>query len=598
MRVADLDITSVFDQVLAARGLTARPQQLRLIDQIEPGQIAFVQAGTGTGKSYALLSAAVASKRAIGKPSIVVCPTNALVDQYVHKDGPAVASATGATFTHIKGRNRYLCSSSRELAAMGDAGTEVYDQMIQRHGTADLDRIGLPSEQWGCPGSKRCAGDSCGAIAARKAAAAFDVVITNAHVLVWNRRIRDWTGGMSGLLPDFGALLIDECHELDGAGRGCLSDQVTPRSRVFGLLPGLKTWVTHRVTSMKTAGQTEVAFDPDATMQGWHDRIEQAASQLRRELELVRTDDSPDYDTVRHLSEELETHERFLDLFKSADDDGTRFITTIDDLGNLNRICVDASPLLGRVLRGQTSVLVSGTVPQSLPTRLGARGATVTDVGHPFDYSRSELVISRHDAKSGKAMVRAARVASLVRAIDQVGGGTLVLFTSWSDLHDVMPRVDRELNSITNQNRRGEIPVYMQSKDDPSTLQADIEAFSQHGNAVLAGVRSLFTGIDIAGPALRQVIFWKLPYPVPTLERQAIEQIHGRQVYYDEMLTLLAQGAGRLVRTAQDHGRIIILDSRARGQQWHASALTKHLGEFSTPPSGPLPRSQSAGVRG
>lgn len=593
--MADLDITSVFDRVLAAEGLTARPQQLRLIDQIESGQVAFVQAGTGTGKSYALLSAAVAGKRATGKPSVVVCPTNALVDQYVHKDGPRVASATGATFTHIKGRNRYLCASSRELAAMGDAGTEVYDRMARQYDTTDLDRIGLPPEQWGCPGSKRCAGDACGAIAARKAAASFDVVITNAHVLVWNRRIRDWTGGMSGLLPEFGALLVDECHELDGAGRGCLSDQITPRSQVFGLLPGLKTWVAHRVTSMKAAKQTEVAFEPDATMWGWHGRIEQAATELRRELETARTDDSPDYDTIRHLSSELDVHERFLDLFKSADDDGTRFISTIDDSGNLNRICVDASPLLGRVLRGQTSALVSGTVPQSLPARLGAPSATIFNVGHPFDYSRSELVISRHDAKSTKAMVRAARVASLVRAIDQTRGGTLVLFTSWADLHDVMPRVDRELNGAPGS--RGEIPVYMQSKDEPSTLQADIEAFSQHGNAVLAGVRSLFTGIDIAGPALRQVVFWKLPYPVPTLERQAIEQIHGRQVYYDEMLTLLAQGAGRLVRTVQDHGRILILDSRARGQRWRASALTEHLGEFSVPPSGPLPRSQTAGIR-
>lgn len=596
--MTDLDIRSVFDQVLVARGLTARPQQLQLIDQIESGQIAFVQAGTGTGKSYALLSAAVASKRATGKPSMVVCPTNALVDQYVHKDGPAVTSATGATFTHIKGRNRYLCASSQELSAMGDAGAYQFDRLVAQHGTADLDRIGLPSEQWGCPGSKRCAGDSCGAIAARKAAAAFDVVITNAHVLVWNRRIRDWTGGMLGLLPEFGALLIDECHELDGAGRGCLSDQISPRSRVFGLLPGLRTWVASRVASMKAAGQTEAAFEPDAAMRGWHDRIEQAASGLRRELALARTDDPPDFDTVRHLLEELETHERFLDLFNPVDADGTHFITTVDDQSNLNRICVDASPLLGRMLRHQTSVLVSGTVPLSLPARLGAGNASVNDVGHPFDYSRSELVISRHDARSGSAMVRSARVASLVRAIDQVGGGTLVLFTSWSDLHDVMPRVDRELNSPANRSRRGEIPVYVQSKDDPSTLQADIEAFSQHGNAVLAGVRSLFTGIDIAGPALRQVIFWKLPYPVPTLERQAIERIHGRQVYYDEMLTSLAQGIGRLVRTVEDHGRILILDSRARGQQWHASALTKHLGEFSVPPSGPLPRSQTAGARG
>jgi ATP-dependent DNA helicase DinG len=570
--VADLDITSVFDQILAARGLTARPQQRRLIELIEPGQTRFAQAGTGTGKSYALLAAAVAAKRATGKPSVVVCPTNALVDQYVHKDGPAVASSTGATFTHIKGRSRYLCGSSRELSAMGDAGADLFDQMTREHGTADLDRIGLDSAQWGCPGSKRCAGDACGAMLARKAAAAFDVVITNAHVLVWDRRVRDWTGGMVRLLPEYGALFVDECHELDATGRSCLSDQITPRSRVFGLMPGIKDWVAARVACLVRDGRTEMLFEPDLHMDEWRDRIETLAHGLRLEIERQRTDDFPDFDHIRHLSDELDVHERFLDLFKSADDDGARFITTIDDTGNLNRICIDAAPLVGRILRAQTAALVSGTVPLSLPARLGAGDATVNDVGHPFDYSRSQLVVSRHDARSTSAMVRSARVASLVRAIRQTGGGTLVLFTSWADLDSVMPQVARQLGP--------RIPVYVQSKDDPASLAQDVQEFRQHGNAVLAGVRSLFTGIDIPGEALRQVVLWKLPYPVPTLERQAIERIHGKQVYYDEMLTSLAQGVGRLVRTVADSGRVLILDSRARTQRWSASPLTAHLAEF------------------
>lgn len=570
--MADLDIPSVFDQVLAARGLTARPQQLQLIELIEPGQTRFAQAGTGTGKSYALLAAAVAAKRRTGKPSVVVCPTNALVDQYVHKDGPAVTSATGATFTHIKGRSRYLCASSRELSAMGDAGADLFDQMLRQHGTADLDRIGLPYDQWGCPGSKRCAGDACGAMLARKAAAAFDVVITNTHVLVWDRRVRDWTGGVVRLLPEYGALFVDECHELDATGRSCLSDQISPRSRVFGLMPGIKDWVATRVASLVRDAKSEMPFEPDSRMDEWRDRVETLAHGLRMEIERQRTDDFPDFDHIRHLSDELDVHERFLDLFKSADDDGTRFITTIDDTGCLNRICVDAAPLVGRILRAQTSVLVSGTVPLSLPARLGAGDATVNDVGHPFDYSRSQLIVSRHDARSASAMVRSARVASLVHAIRQTRGGTLVLFTSWADLHWVMPQVARQLDDS--------YVVLAQDQDDPTTLQDYIEEFRQHGNAVLAGVRSLFTGIDIPGQALRQVVLWKLPYPVPTLERQAIERIHGKQVYYDEMLTSLAQGVGRLVRQVEDTGRVLILDSRARSQRWSASPLTAHLAEF------------------
>lgn len=555
---------------MQAGGLQPRPQQLKLMDLMGGGQL-FAQAGTGTGKSYALLSAAVDSKRRTGKPSVVVCPTNALVDQYVHKDGPRVADATNCTFTHLKGRNRYLCASAPAFSELGRAASDAWQALVDQHGI-DLDQIpGHPADRWGCPGSKRCAGDSCGALLARQLASKFDVIITNAHVVVWDRRVRDWTDGAVSLLPTPGMLLVDECHELDAVGRSCLSDQISPRSRVYGLVPGLSPWVRGVASALKRSKQTERLFEPDAKVRSWQVRVSEAADDLQDQIDDQTSSEFPDWDQVRHLQDELATHRRFLDLFKQADQDGTRFITTVDSDANLNRICVDASPLLGRVLRRQPSVLVSGTVPHSLPARVGVPQATVTDVGHPFDYGRSRLVISKHSAKNTSPMIRHERVASLVEAIRQTGGGTLVLFTSWADLESVMPKVAKQLPGIA---------VYAQSREQPQTLKDDIEAFRADGNAVLAGVRSLFTGIDIAGDALRQVIIWKLPYPVPTLERQAIEGIHGRQVYYDEMLTLLAQGIGRLVRTVDDRGRVLILDSRARGQRWPASTLTAHLAEF------------------
>lgn len=569
-----LDIDAVFSRVLQARGLQARPQQTKLIEHIQPGQVVLGQAGTGTGKSYVLLSAAVALRHASGKPSVVVCPTNALVDQYVHKDAPEVAAATGATFTHLKGRNRYLCASSVGLRELGGGALDVWQAMVDKHGTADLDRIAdHPAERWGCPGSKRCSGEGCGAMLARQRAAAFDVIITNAHVLVWDRRVRDWTADGVMLLPDMGGLLIDECHELDASARSCLSDRITQRSAIYGLVPALSPWVRSRAAQLKADGRTEQLLEPDEQFHRWRDRVMDQAEGLRSEIDAERANEYPDWDQIRHWRDELALHERFLDLTSATDNDGAQFITTIDADGNINRLCVNASRLLGRVLRGQASVLVSGTVPASLPARLGVPDAPITNVGHPFDYGRSRLVISRHDAKNPSKLVRSQRVASLAKAIRQTGGGTLVLFTSWADLEAVMPKVATELPDI---------PVYMQSREYPQTLKDDIEAFRADGNAVLAGVRSLFTGIDIPGDALRQVVLWKLPYPVPTLERQAIERIHGRQVYYDEMLTSLAQGVGRLVRTVQDQGRVLILDSRARSQRWHASPLTAHLAEFAT----------------
>jgi ATP-dependent DNA helicase DinG len=123
--------------------------------------------------------------------------------------------------------------------------------------------------------------------------------------------------------------------------------------------------------------------------------------------------------------------------------------------------------------------------------------------------------------------------------------------------------------------------VYVQSKEDPASLKADIEEFRQNGNAILVGVRSLWTGLDVPGPALRTVIIWKLPYGVPTLEWKAIQRVHGRDVYFDSMLMVLTQGIGRLVRSTEDAGLVFIADSRASTQRWRANGMTRHLAEFS-----------------
>lgn len=193
--------------------------------------------------------------------------------------------------------------------------------------------------------------------------------------------------------------------------------------------------------------------------------------------------------------------------------------------------------------------------------------------GHPFDYSKSRLILSQHSAKSRDLVY--ARATQVAQAINAKGGGALLLFTSWRDVDEVLPMVISQLDPKI----RSE--VYVQSREDKSALKQDIEDFRRNGNAVLAGVASLWTGLDIPGDALRTVIIWKLPYGVPTLESKAIERKHGRDVYWDSMLCRLVQGIGRLVRTTEDSGTVFIADSRAKSQRWGVNNLTRHLLEFS-----------------
>lgn len=585
----------VFERVMEGSGLTPRPQQAKLVElareAIDEGTQKFVQAGTGVGKSYAVLSVALEASRVLGHPSVVVCPTNALITQYVNKDAPRIQAVAGGKFAYIKGRSNYLCSNSRALRELGSSrlAQQRYLELTGGGGgKTEWADLGLDYTH-ACPGSDDCKGEqihacggqgscqcpyACGAFQAKQNASDADVIITNAHVLVWDYLVMQFTAGSARLLPPPGALFIDECHELEAVGRDCTSDEIKPGSPVYDAIPELRGWVDGATQRMLNADQDEALLSRDADIE----RMAEFAAREAQYLEDMADGEGQDPDMAKHYRKEAKTLQRFVDFVAERED----AISTIkvdvwsnadDPKTLLIKRTIDASYMFREILTGQPSVLVSGTIPGSDPKRLGLGKCQIENVGHPFDYSKSTLVISNHSPKDrGKTYARAQQMA---QAINSTGGGTLILFTSWRDIESVVPMLVRELKPEIARN------IYVQSKEDPASLKQDIEDFKADGNAVLIGVRSLFTGLDIPGRALRQVIIWKLPYSVPTLETKAIEKVHGRQPYWDSMRCVLAQGIGRLVRTVEDCGRVFIVDSRAKGLKWKQSPMTAHVAEFS-----------------
>lgn len=579
----------VFEDLMTGLRLEPRPQQTKLVAYAREamrGGIRFVQAGTGTGKSYGVLSSALEHARNTGMPSVVICPNNTLIDQYVLKDAPAVKAAVGGTFAHVKGRNRYVCANSVALLMKS---TAVYEyEALTSTGELEWAKLGL-TEDYGCPGSDICnprddcrceakTSDApcrcrpiCGAIEARNRAALADVVITNGHVLMWDYLVGVFTDGRAGLLPEYGGLFVDECHELESIGRSCLTEEISSKSPVVEQIPGLAEWMKIRGQHLFESGDREEALNRSAAVL----RMAEDARKLAYELE----DSYLDEDMPKTVRKQIKRLYRFVD-FVGESANHVSIVEITDRLGEggvrevdkviLRRVCVDASYQFSQILGNQPTLLVSGTIPPSDRRRLGVGKSKLFDVGHPFDYSKSTLVISRYSPKEPRELIR--RIESTVRAINQTKGGTLMLFTSWQDLETVTPLVAERLIDG--------IDVYAQSRDEPATLPEDIEAFRQDGNAVLAGVRSLFTGLDVPGDALRQVIIWKLPYQVPTVEIKAIQERFGRQVYRDQMMMILVQAVGRLIRTVDDCGRVLIMDSRASKLHWATDSMAYHLAEF------------------
>jgi ATP-dependent DNA helicase DinG len=577
----------VFEEVVQGLGLTPRPQQERLValarETMREGA-RFVQAGTGTGKSYAVLSVALEAARANGQPSVVVCPNNTLIDQYVLKDAPSVQGIAGGKFAHIKGRSRYVCANSVALLMKSTARYEY--QQLTADGELEWAKLGL-TEEWGCPGSDvcnprddcRCDGPAsnmpcrctpiCGAIEARNRAAMADVIITNAHVLMWDYLVAFFTGGVASLLPEYGALFVDECHELESVGRSCLSEEITSKNPVVPQIEGLAEWLDTRGEHMLDEGKREEPLERSVAVQ-------EMANAARRVIEEI--EDEWGGEIPKQQRKKIKRLQRFID-FVSVSDNHVSIVEVTDkqddsgkrvvDKVTLKRVCIDASLQFSDILTHQPTLLVSGTIPSSDRRRLGLTKVKIADVGHPFDYSQSTLIVSKYSPKESTHLHK--RVDSLVRAIQQTKGGTLVLFTSWADLELVMPIAAERLPGID---------VYCQSKADPATLPQDVEDFKKDGNAVLAGVRSLFTGLDVPGDALRQVVLWKLPYAVPSTEVKAIQDRFGYNVYKDQMMMTLVQAVGRLIRTTSDRGRVLILDSRAAKLRWGMDSMAYHLDEF------------------
>jgi ATP-dependent DNA helicase DinG len=240
----------------------------------------------------------------------------------------------------------------------------------------------------------------------------------------------------------------------------------------------------------------------------------------------------------------------------------------------LSAVPLDLAPLLRELLfdRLRTVVLTSATLAAAgdftfLESRLGLSGesspVTVREIlASPFDYPSqcvfgvpNDLPEPREDEPAhGAAVVQV--VTDLAYASD---GGMFVLFTS----HAALRRAAQELRTGLGERW----PILVQGESPRDVL---LRRFRELENAILLGTDSFWEGVDVPGRALRTLILNKLPFKVPSepitaarLERLAEEGLDGFMNYLLPHAALkLKQGFGRLIRSRQDTGIVILLDSR------------------------------------
>jgi ATP-dependent DNA helicase DinG len=194
--------------------------------------------------------------------------------------------------------------------------------------------------------------------------------------------------------------------------------------------------------------------------------------------------------------------------------------------------------------------------------RLGCDGAQTLALGSPFDYaSQMRVMIDRTMPPPEAPNSTRELIPRILRNIDETGGGAFVLFTSFRILREVAERCAPIL-------RAQGYPVFIHGEDGERSQI--LKRFRESERSVLFGTASFWEGVDVRGRTLRNVIITKLPFDVPDhpliqARHEKIEAAGGNAFRDDQLpraVLRFKQGIGRLIRSADDSGRIVILDPR------------------------------------
>jgi len=553
---------------------------------IVDGHHLVVQAGTGTGKTFAYLVPAILS----GRKVVVTTATKALQDQLAGKDLPFLAEQLDQPFAFavLKGRSNYVCLQrvreldggeqlalevgpkppSEEIAALARwaASSETGDR-------AELDRE--PSfRAWAavsvgpreCPGATKCPkGDDCFTERARRAAADAEVVVVNTHLYGLHLA----TGG--AVLPDHEIVIVDEAHQLEDTiaatnGVEMTAGRFTALARSIGailddekLVTGIDElgarWREALVDERGRRLRGRLDGEPARVLELARNRLEPAMAALRQV-----PDEGPGDVAARKLRamQAASTLVDDIDAVQEVRVDEVSWVEGTEENPVLRVAPIEVGELLAESLWSKTTaVLTSATLPSSLPDRVGLTDTAFErmDVGSPFDYGTQALLYcAAHLPDPRSAVYDEAVHDELAALIDAAGGRTMALFTSYRALEAAVEAL------------RPRVTVEILAQDD-LPKPALVARFTAEPETCLFATMGFWQGVDVPGDTLTLVTIDRLPFPRPDdpLLQARRERARGeafRVVDLPRAATLLAQGAGRLIRTAGDRGVVAVFDPR------------------------------------
>ena len=642
MNSIDRDLEEVFSPggqlSNAIEGFHHRDSQLefaRVVSKtIAEHSTVVVEAGTGTGKTFAYLIPALLARSQV----LVSTASKTLQDQLFHKDAKTLVKALGQD-VHVavlKGRANYLCKQrlqalvSRNELPEKDSYIRLrkiidFNQHSQTGDISEVEGISERDPLWplvtsskdNCLGSKRCPFyDECFLTRARSRAQEADIVIVNHHLFLADLSLKD--DSLGEILPATDVVILDEAHKLPDIGLDYFSDSFSLRqlsefaqeSKQTGnaLVRAVINWDkrskqlmdaalsvhdTLRLVCQVEDGEQIELDQIQGLSQALKEPMQNVVNELDRYVE-VYTKLAGSHDEIDVLGEQaaaLNTSARlWQQIIAQPKTDDSAAVPSVLWLRMTEQnavFCNTPLSLADKFAKARGASPAAWVLTSATISTKNAQGESdfsyfLNEVGlakdtptytweSPFDYEyQSRFYLPENLPGVFDEGYSQALVEATWPLLQKTRGKAFYLCTSFRSMEKIAELLRWKMGASFTLCVQGESPK-----------QELLERFKNTDNAVLVGSMSFWEGVDMKGDALQLVVIDKMPFaqfdtPLARARKNWLES-QGKNAFFDhqvpEMITTLRQGIGRLIRSENDFGVVVFGDSRLIEKRYGARVL-------------------------
>ena len=586
------------------KGFRPRTEQIEMAhavgESIQNKSSLIIEAGTGTGKTFAYLAPALV----FGKKTIISTGSKNLQDQLFNRDLPAIKKALNFTgkIALLKGRANYLCLERLDqVIAQGVLGDKsVLAELSKVRKWNNSTKTGdftecielaedspiipqLTSTAESCLGTDCPNYSECYVASARKKALNADLVVVNHHLFFADMAVKE--SGFGELIPNAEVIIFDEAHQLPDIASQYFGQSLTSR-QLFDLCKDINIVYRTELKDMQQLGTTSdtllkviqdfrLLLGNGSNVRGnWRELYTQSAVKKSFELLQEKIDllaeviklalgRSQTLDSIFQRVESIKIQLKRLSETNIVgycywyEGNGRQFGLYITPLTVADKFGAQLEAKEAAWIFTSATLEVGGTFNHFCQL-LGIENATQKILPSPFNYSEQSLLcVPRYLPNTNQTNTLSSLGEMLLPVIEANKGRCFVLCTSYSMMRG-LAEYFREKSNLS---------ILLQGETSKGKL---LEQFIKETHSVLVATSSFWEGVDVRGDALSLVIIDKLPFTAPDepLLKARIEdcRLQGGDPFNDiqipEAVITLKQGVGRLIRDVTDRGVVIICDNR------------------------------------